>query len=784
MENINALPWQESLSPREIEVLRLVADGLTNREISQKLYLSLDTIKWYNKQIFSKLEVKNRTQAAKLADELGLLDPDSSKTGLIEKKPHLLGNLPAQLTSFVGRKNEIDEIKEMLQSSRLVTLTGAGGIGKTRLSLQVAGELINQYRDGVWLVELAAISDPMLVPNAIASALKLDTSRSNNAIEGLTRYTRGKHLLLVVDNFDHLLAAAPLVGELLAAAPLLTCLVSSRDPLNIYGEHEYLVQPLKLPDINEKDTPDNLLKYEAINLFLQRARATHPKLVFNKDEISAVVQICARLDGLPLAIELAASQIKIYPPSLLAIRMENSLDALSSGPINLPERQRTLRATLAWSYDLLQQDEKFLFARLAVFNGGGNLEAIDRICSKGLSGNVSELLVSLVNKNLVILRERKDGELQFKMLDTILEYSREQLALSEEAEEVHLLHASYYADLAEQANNEILGTNHKYWFQRFQTEQDNFHSAIAWSLLGNEHIFGLRIAASLKYFWVYNGLAADGLKWILLALDEEDSQTPELRADLLTSASALSDYSFAKQNAKEMLGEAIDIYEQLGDENKIAWALTYLSYMYGHILADDIQKGFGLASESLAIFDRLGDRPGIAYANNVLGELFRMNKDYISAKGCYETALEIVKQTGEFNREGINYVNLGFIAFHEKEYQLAEQYIKQSLRIFLELNSSYGLATHLSTLAGPTAALGLPKKAARLLGAGNEELESLNTKHGSADLPEIKYYYDNVYQILGEEKFKEAWEEGQRMTIQEAVTYALQDAETEAHPEK
>jgi predicted ATPase len=590
--------------------------------------------------------------------------------------------------------------------------------------------------------------------------------------------------LLIIDNFEHLQADAPLVGELLAAAPHLTVLVTSRESISVYGEHEYLVQPLKLPDINEKDTPDNLLKYEAINLFLQRARATHPKLVFNKDEISAVVQICARLDGLPLAIELAASQIKIYPPSLLAIRMENSLDALSSGPINFPERQRTLRATLAWSYDLLQQDEKILFARLAVFNGGGNLEAIDRICSKGLSGNVSELLVSLVNKNLVILRERKDGELQFKMLDTILEYSREQLALSEEAEEVHLLHASYYADLAEQANNEILGTNHKYWFQRFQTEQDNFHSAIAWSLLGNEHIFGLRIAASLKYFWVYNGLAADGLKWILLALDEEDSQTPELRADLLTSASALSDYSFAKQNAKEMLGEAIDIYEQLGDENKIAWALTYLSYMYGHILADDIQKGFGLASESLAIFDRLGDRPGIAYANNVLGELFRMNKDYISAKGCYETALEIVKQTGEFNREGINYVNLGFIAFHEKEYQLAEQYIKQSLRIFLELNSSYGLATHLSTLAGPTAALGFPKKAARLLGAGNEELESLNTKHGSADLPEIKFYYDNVYQILGEKMFEEAWEEGQRMTIQEAVAYALQDAEPEAHPEK
>ncbi len=783
MEISDVLPWKETLSPREIEILRLVAEGLTNREISQKLHLALETIKWYNKQIFSKLGAKNRTQATKLADEFGLLDPGSRKTELIEKQPRLLSNLPAQLTSFVGRKNEINEIEELLKTSRLVTLTGAGGIGKTRLALHVAGELINNYRDGVWLVELAGIRDPILVPNAIANALRLDTSRSNSIIEVLKRYTKGKHLLLVIDNFEHLLAAAPVVGELLSAAPLLTVLVTSRELINVYGEHEYIVQPLMLPDLKASETTENLLDFEAINLFLQRAKAAHPKLVINEDEISAVVQICARLDGLPLAIELAASQIKFYPPSLLAIRMEKSLDTLSSGPIDLPERQRTLRASLAWSYDLLPEDEKTLFARLAVFNGGGNLEAIERICSKGLSGNVSDLLVSLVNKNLVILRERRDGVLQFLMLDTILEYSKEKLALSEEGEEIHLLHASYYADLAEEANNEILGTKHKYWFQRFQTEQDNFHSAIAWSLLGHEHIFGLRIAANLKYFWIYKGLAADGLRWVMLALEKDNNQTLELRADLLTSASSLSNYSFTKQNAEKKLVEAIDIYEQLGDERKKAWALSYLSLLSDQMLAAEIQKGLGLAHESLAIFDRLGDKPGIAFANNMLGELARMNKDYISAKGYYETALDIVKQTGERIREGINYVNLGFIAFHEKEYHLAEQHIKQSLSIFLELNSYYGLAKHLSSLAGPTAALGFPKKAARLLGAANEEIESLNIKHVYADLPEIRLFYDNIYLKLGKKKFEEFWKEGQRMTVQEAVAYALKDAVAEEQPD-
>jgi non-specific serine/threonine protein kinase len=650
--------------------------------------------------------------------------------------------------------------------------------------LQVSDELIENYRDGVWLVELADIRDPTLVPSAIANALKVDASRSNTVIDVLKRYTKGKHLLLIIDNFEHLLAAAPVVGELLAAAPLLTVLVTSRELINVYGENEYLVQPLKLPDLNENERTEELLQFEAINLFLQRARAAHPRLVFNEDEISSVVEICARLDGLPLAIELAASQIKIYPPSLLAIRMKNSLDTLSSGPVNLPERQRTIRATLTWSYDPLLDDEKILFARLAVFNGGGNLEAIERICSKGLSGNVSDLLVSLVNKNLVILHERGDGELQFKMLDTILEYSKEKLALSEEAEEIRLLHASYYADLAEEANSEILGTKHKYWFQRFQSEQDNFHSAIAWSLLGHEDIFGLRIAANLKYFWVYTGLAADGLSWMMLALEKGNNQTLELRADLLTNASSISYYSFTKQNAEKKLVEAIDIYEQLGDERKKAWALSYLSLSSDQMSAAEIQKGLGLAHESLAIFDRLGDKPGIAFANNVLGELARMNKDYISAKGYYETALDIVKQTGERIREGINYVNLGFIAFHEKEYHLAEQHIKQSLRIFLELNSYYGLATHLSTLAGPTAALGFPKKAARLLGAANEEIESLNIKHVYADLPEIRLFYDNIYLKLGKKKFEEFWKEGQRMTVQEAVAYALEDADTDEQPDK
>ena len=383
MSELEGRTWIEPLSAREIQILDLISGGLSNREIAQKLSLSLDTIKWYNKRIYGKLGVSSRSQATKLAAEQGLLEEKSSAER--EEGNDRKGNLPAQLTSFVGREKEIAEIRDLLKSKRLVVLTGAGGSGKTRLALQVASELADHYQDGAWLVELASLGDPKLVPKAIAQVLKVSMGGAKSPAETLTRFLRRKHLLLVLDNFEHLLEAAPLVGELLSAAPQVSVLATSRERLHVYGEQEYPLRPLQLPEPQHPEPLEKLLSYEAIKLFTQRARSARPGFELSEKTLPSILRICMHLDGLPLALELAASQVKLFPAHILAQQLEKDLDVLVDGPRDLPARQRTLRATIEWSEKLLEPQERTLFARLAVFRGGATLEAIEQVCSAGLN---------------------------------------------------------------------------------------------------------------------------------------------------------------------------------------------------------------------------------------------------------------------------------------------------------------------------------------------------------------------------------------------------------------
>ena len=405
--------WVEPLNPRELEVVGLISEGLSNSEIAKSLHLSIDTVKWYNKQLFSKLGVKNRTQAAKEFKKLDLLQAESdiNKPGISQ----WLSNLPAQLTSYIGRENEISEIKELLRHNRLVTLTGSGGSGKTRLALKVADDLLEYYRDGIWLVELAVETEPERIPHVIANALKVLGRRESASIDGLKQYLSSKHLMLIFDNFEHLLEAAPMVGELLASCPKLTILTTSREKLHAYGEQEYPVHPLNLPLASKSESIEELLKYEAIKLFVDRARAAKPDFRLDDDQMRAVVRICELLDGLPLAIELCAPQVKIYSPEGIVDRLEASLDFLTEGPRDLPARQRTLQATLEWSYNLLSEDESVLFTRLAVFKGGGILDAIEKVCGEDIAGKVTNILFSLLDKNLVVSREGPDGEIHWEM---------------------------------------------------------------------------------------------------------------------------------------------------------------------------------------------------------------------------------------------------------------------------------------------------------------------------------------------------------------------------------
>jgi len=426
---------KDAFTFREIEVLRLIADGLTNQEISQKLHVSAETVKWYAKQIYSKLGVKNRIQAALKADEIGLLEFSKGYSRREEGKQRL-GKLPAQLTSFIGRKKEVAQIQDLIMKNRLMTLTGPGGVGKTRLALQVANTLFDYFREGIWLVELAKISEPERVVSTIANSLKISERNEVTLVDTLKNYLSSKKLLLVIDNFEHLLGAVPLIGEILASAPNVSILATSRERLHVNGEVEYPVVPLELPDKQNSKSSQN---YDAIALFIERAQSVKLGHEIQEDQIESVVEICRLLDGLPLAIELAVPLVKLFTPAKIAEQLKQGLGILPTGPRNLPDRQQTLRATLDWSINLLSRDEKILFTNLAVFRGGATLEAIDSICGKQIRTSIFKILFSLVDRNLLLPKEKWDGEMYFAMLETTRQLNQERLNEDKNVDIIHTM---------------------------------------------------------------------------------------------------------------------------------------------------------------------------------------------------------------------------------------------------------------------------------------------------------------------------------------------------------
>ncbi len=690
--------------------------------------------------------------------------------------PSTPSNLPATTTSFVGRQKEIAEIKQHLGTSRLVVLTGPGGTGKTRLALQVAGELRSSYRDGVYWVELAPLRDPGLVGDAIAQALKLSASSETPLVELLKRRLAHMNALLLLDNFEHLLPAAPLVGELLSAASQIWVLATSRERLHVYGEQEYPVYPLDLPDLQRDESPEELLAHDAVNLFIQRARAAQPGFDLDEAQKSAVARICVRLDGLPLALELAASQVKIFPTTLLAQRLQDSLGSLPVGPRDRPERQRTLRAAIEWSYTLLNEEEQALFTRLAVFSGGATLDAIESACGHDRPEDLVNTLAALVDKNLVFRRDHLLAEPHFAMLETIHEYARERLQASGEAAQIQARYVAYFTSLAEQAAGQIRGSRQSYWLNRLQAEQDNLRAVLSWSLGGQDILSGLRLAAALGDHWYYNGLAVEGQRWTGLALEKAASAAPGLRAGVLRAAGQLAFSTGDLPKAGELLLRALALYRQVEDERSAAWAMVLLS-MFRMGNADKNQENMAMCQEGLEIFRRLDDQPGMAQAFNILGELARLAGDDDAASRYYEESLEMVKQTGERLREGMLYSNLSFIAYHRTQYQPAEQFARQALRIYREMGNEFGMVTDLAFLAGPTAALGASRRAARLMGASQALLEKYGVQHQPSDLPEIQRYLAAVQNMIGAQDLQAAWQAGSSMTLQEVVDYALDEAD-------
>ena len=487
-----------------------------------------------------------------------------------------LHNLPAQPTTLLGREAEVAAARALLQQDgvRMVTLTGPGGTGKTRLGLQVGAELVDVFADGVWFVPLAAIADPALVVPAIAQSLGLSEVASQPLLNIVQDYLKDKQALLLLDNFEHLTSAASTISALLAACPTLKVLITSREPLRITGEREIPVPPLSLPSSRQVRglSPAAFLEYPAIRLFVERAQTVKPDFALTEAIAADVAAICLRLDGLPLAIELAAARVRVLPPGQLLARLDRRLKILTGGNRDLPARQQTLRAAIEWSHELLDPDEQSLFAHLAVFAGGCTLEAAEAVCGAhgGHEIDVLDGLDSLSQKSLLRPEEGSEGWTRFTMLETIREYALERLDASGEADSLRQAHARFFLDLAEAAEPQLTGPDQVLWLDRLGTEHDNLRAALGWLERSSEREPWLRLSGALWRFWWVRGHMTEGRGWLARALAETDGLPPAVRAKSLSGAGILAESQGDYVQAKALHEESLALARQSGDRFAIA----------------------------------------------------------------------------------------------------------------------------------------------------------------------------------------------------------------------
>lgn len=728
-------------------------------------------------------------------------------------------NLPMQRTPFVGRKPEAAAVKELLlrQDVRLLTLTGPAGIGKTRLALEVAGDLAGHFSAGVYFVPLAPVGDPGLLASAIAQPLGLRETAGQTLLEALKEHLRESlrsPMLMLFDNFEHLAAAAPLMAELLATGPHLKVLVTSRAALHVYGEQEFPVPPLALPEARSLSSPEALSAFSAVALFVQSAVAVKPDFEVTKENASALAEICARLDGLPLAIELAAARVKLLPLSAIRARLEDRLQLLTGGARDLPARQQTLRGALDWSYDLLSPAEQTLFRRLSVFVGGCTLEAAEAVGdTKGDLGlSVLDGMASLVDKSLMQRNEKGEGEPRFVMLNTIREYGLERLAESGEEAPTRRAHAAYGLVLAEEGASERDQSDRTEWLDRLETEHDNLRGALEWLTRSADASWGLRLGAALFRFWETREHHSEGRDRLakILSLPGAAART-EARARALFAAGVLAgaqgDYASADAltaesleiaresgdkwgiavslNARAVLArdggdvaasrslseESLKLWRELGDNVTVARSLSNLANIVtvqgDHALARSLQE------ECLAIFRGLKDRTGAAWSLNHQGDAARELGDAAAARSLFEESLAEFRELGDRWGMAASLTDLGNLARDQGDYARSHSLYEESMAIFQELGHKRGVARLLESFASSAAAQSRPERSLKLAGAAAALRQTLGAPNNAAEQTRLEKGLEPARRALADEASTAAWMEGWAMPVEEAVQEAL-----------
>ena len=805
----------EPLTRREREILALLAQGYTALEIAQQLTLALSSVKWYVQQVYGKLGVNNKQRAILRAGELGLLETRSPIAHVQLSPKH---NLPSQLTSFIGREKDVERIQHRLAGHRLVTLIGAGGIGKTRLSQQVANQLIHRYADGVWLVEFAALNDPMLVPQSVATVLGIQHRGDDNAlVETLVQFLHDKTILLILDNCEHLLdACAELADKLLKNCRGLKILTTSREALGLLGEALYQVPSLTIPDIQQISLIEEFNDYESIRLFQERAQLVQMDFALTKENASSVTQICSRLDGIPLAIELAAVRVQTFLPEQIAEQLDQCFHILTGGSRTALPKHQTLQASIDWSWHLLRTVEQILLRRLSVFAGGWTMDAAKAVCTgEGVEADaVSDLVDQLVNKSLVISERAQGQEPRYRMLETIRAYALERLAKSGETEALREKHAQYYGNILINLASYGIGRANSL---RLQRELDNIRATLSWCVATPKDIeLGARLVWILPWFWYERGYFSEGRLWTKQILASPFLQEgSEPRAMALAASGLLAVWQGEQEEGLAQIEESMTIAQRLQDEQMMPLllminAIAFISMgrdrtaqpllrdalelfeqqdlPYFHIitivLLGNVQLGSGDLEQARVLYEEaavraraFGENWVLSFALSNLGEVARLQGQYDLAGKYYGECEALLLETGDKDTGDLaRFIhNLGYTAQHEGDFPRAESQFRKSLTIFRRLGNRRGIAECLAGLAGLKARQGETQRGATLLSAAESLIQSTGGAWWPADRVEVEANQKIIRSALSESEVTAAQKKGKAMTLEEALAFASEE---------
>ncbi len=713
--------------------------------------------------------------------------------------PGLPNNLPQQLTSFIGRERELATVKGLLGSHRLVTLAGSGGCGKTRLALQAAADVLEDYPNGAWLVELGSLSDPALVAQAVVSALGLREQAGQTPTQTLAECLKPKTMLLILDNCEHLLpACADLADALLRACPQVTLLASSREALGIAGEQTYRVPSLSVPDPRQLATVESLSGYESVRLFLDRATLSRPDFRLTAPNAPALASVCQRLDGIPLAIEMAAARVRSLSVEEIAGKLDSRFRLLTGGSRTALPRQQTLRALIDWSYSLLNAQEKRLLNRLAVFAGGWTLEAAEQVCvGADPTGDMIEdwealdLLGSLVDKSMALAETQGKGT-RYRLLETVRQYARERLHESGEADAVRAQHRDWCLAFAEAPSAPGEPWRYEPWCQncdRLLAEQDNLRAAWAWcheaerqGAEGPEEIeAGFRLAATLFEMWASLEHFLEGRAFLAPMLSRRGmgaATRARLYAFYFAGRLALGVGEY--DQARALQGEALATARALSDKPGMGAALQDLAWITTE--QGDHQAAHALAAEGLALYLECGDKRGALGVRHLLGIIAEHERDYAAAYAQYEECLRLGEEVGHRAGRGWNLHGMGFAALRQQDYATARTHLRAGLRWFVQYDVLAGKVWSLCRLGELAAAAGQGRVAGRLLGAAEQGREAGGLALNPSERADLDRLCASLRSSLGAVAFADAWAEGTALALDKAIELAQEEKAEEDTP--